>query len=84
MNPEYIGPAYGWIGHHGIGHVSPMNPVGKRGKVERPTASDTPIFDALLAESPADRRAVVALNLAELQDRADAAWAELDAALEVA
>lgn len=44
----------------------------------------TPIFDTLLAESSPERRAVVALNLAELQDRADAAWAELDAALEVA
>ena len=48
------------------------------------TMTDTPIFDALLAASSPERRAVVALNLAEFQGRADAAGAALDAALEVA
>ena len=44
----------------------------------------TPIFDALLTESESERRAIVHIAIAEAQDRTDTAWAELDAALEVA
>lgn len=44
----------------------------------------TPIFDALLTESEPERRAIVHIALAEAQDRTDNAWAEFEAALEVA